>query len=256
MNRRLIRIAHGGGGVHAAPNSLEGIKIALTYGLEMIEIDVRCTRDGVPVLAHDDVLHGTALRIGGSTLAALRAQAPVATVEDALAMIDGKALLNLDVKTAAAVTPLVALLRRDGAAETCVVSCLESRWLAGIAGELPALAHVLSYPADRGGASQKRWMKPAVDAAVFAMRQTLPVRIRGMLRPVPRAGVSVYHPLVTPRLVDLVHGMGIALYTWTVDDPARMRQLVDLGVDGVTSNRLDLLAELQPRVESAATRRV
>lgn len=118
------------------------------------------------------------------------------------------------------------------------------------------MPHVLSYPADRGGASQKRWMKPVVDGAVFAMRQALSLRMRGMLRPVPRAGLSVYHPLVTPRLVDLVHGMELALYTWTVDDPARMRELVELSVDGITSNRLDLLAGLIPSTSGRAAERV
>lgn len=72
----------------------------------------------------------------------------------------------------------------------------------------------------------------------------MPARLPAMLRPLPGAGATLYHPLVTRRLVELAHGLGVSLYAWTVDDPARMRHLLALGIDGITSNRPDLLASL------------
>jgi glycerophosphoryl diester phosphodiesterase len=76
------------------------------------------------------------------------------------------------------------------------------------------------------------------------MRLTLPRRLRGMIAPLPGTSATIYSRLVTPRLISMAHGLGVSLYTWTVDDLDEMRRLVALGVDGITSNRPDLLAQL------------
>jgi glycerophosphoryl diester phosphodiesterase len=248
--RGFVRIAHGGGGSLAAPNSLEGVKRSLEFGVDMVEIDVRCTRDGVLVLSHDDGLGGSL--ISGSSLDELRRAHPdVATLDDALALVNGRAVLNLDIKDVASIKCVGAAVRARGGVEQCVVSCLKRAWLLEL-GELePSIPTYLSYPADRGGASQKPWLKPVVSGVVSLMRLSLRARLPGMVGALPAAGVTLYHPLVTPRIVRLVHDMGMALYTWTVDDTGRMAELIAMGVDGITSNRPDLLAELAVERPSA-----
>jgi glycerophosphoryl diester phosphodiesterase len=253
--RPLVRIAHGGGGSLAAPNSLDGIERSLSYGLEMIEIDVRGTADGRAVLSHDDVVGGTS--IGASPFDAVRRAKPdLATLDDALDLVGTKTTLNLDIKDSASMTRALAVVRAHGALDRCVVSCLDRQWLASLAELEPTMQAFLSYPADRGGASQKAWLKPAVSGAVSLMRMTLPRRLPGMVRALQGAGVTIYHPLVTPRLIALARSMRMPLYTWTVDDPEQMRRLVAMGVDGITSNRPDLLAELAPSGATEAAPRV
>src|SRR5256885_1833461 len=157
--RPLVRIAHGGGGSLAAPNSLEGIERSLAFGVDMIEIDVRCTRDGVLVLSHDDGPGGSA--ISASSLDELRrAHADVATLDDAFALVDGKAVLNLDVKDAASIKCIGSAVRARSAIDHCVVSCLKRSWLLALADLEPSIPTFLSYPADRGGASPKPWLEP------------------------------------------------------------------------------------------------
>ncbi len=247
--RSVVRIAHGGGGSLAAPNSLEGIERSLSYGLEMIEIDVRCTRDGTLVLSHDDVPGGGA-SIAATPFAELRRAHPnIAALDDAMDLVGGKTTLNLDIKDATSMARVGAVVRKHGAEDACIVSSLERPWLMALADLEPRLPAFLSYPADKGGASQKAWLKPVVTGVVSLMRVSLPTRLPGMLRGLQGVGVTVYHPLVTPKLVALVHQMRLPLYTWTVDDLARMRELVTMGVDGITSNRPDLLAELPVAVQ-------
>ena len=241
--RALVRIAHGGGGSLAAPNSLEGIKRSLEFGVDMIEIDVRCTRDGALILSHDDALGGSL--ISAASLDELRRAEPrIATLDDALALVNGQAVVNLDIKDAASIKCVGAAVRARGGIEQCVVSCLKRSWLLELGNLEPSIPTFLSYPADRGGASQNPWLKPVVSGVVSLMRLSLRARLPGMIGALPGAGVTLYHPLVTPRIVRLVHDMGMSLYTWTVDDAMRMAQLIAMGVDGITSNRPDLLAEL------------
>ncbi len=248
--RPLVRIAHAGGGSLAASNSLEGVERSLSYSLEMIEIDVRCTSDGRLVLSHDDLVGTT--RIAESEFGDLRrAQPEIASLDDALDLVGEKATLNLDIKDEASISRVGTTVRAHGAVDRCVVSCLQRRWLMALANLEPSIPAFLSYPADKGGASQKPWLKPVVNGVVSLMRTTMATRLPGMVRGLDGTGVTLYHPLITPRLVDLVHEMRLSLYTWTVDDPARMRELKAMGVDGITSNRPDLLAELTPSTVSA-----
>ena len=51
-------------------------------------------------------------------------------------------------------------------------------------------------------------------------------------------------PVVTPGFVRRAHELGLYVHVWTINDPAEMRRLLDLGVDGVVSDRADLLKEV------------
>lgn len=241
----LIRIAHRGGGSLAPENSLAGIERSLAFNVEMIEVDVRRTLDGALVLSHDPAPHGATIPVRASTLAELRAaHRETTTLAEAMDLIGGRARMNLDIKDDDIADDVVAAVRGQNAAEWCIVSCLEAPSLARFTEIAPELPRFLSYPRDRGGASQKPYMTPIVNAAVALMRMTLPRRLRGMVAPLPGTSVTAYYRLVTPQLVAMAHGLGVSIYTWTVDDLDEMHRLIALGIDGITSNRPDLLAQL------------
>jgi glycerophosphoryl diester phosphodiesterase len=248
MRRGLVRISHRGGGALAPENSLEGIRRALDYGVEMVEVDVRSSIDGALVLSHDDLLHGTDVRISASTLARLRDAGPhgIATLDDALDLAGDRARLNLDIKDGSVTDRIVERVRAHGATGRVIVSGLEMAPLAQVAALEPSIPRFFSYPVDRGGASTKPLLKPVVSAAVTLMRLTLPLRLAAMLRPLPGTNATIYNKLLTRRLADTAHAMGIHLYTWTIDDAGAMHQAAALGVDGITSNRPDLLAQMAP----------
>lgn len=241
----LVRIAHRGGGTLAPPNSLDGIERSIRFGVEMVEVDVRRTLDGHLVLSHDPHFAGSTVAIGDSTLAELRADiGDVPALADALDLIRGRAMLNLDLKEPDTLDDVLALVRERVATESCIVSCLHAGCLARLAAAEPAIPRFLSYPPDYGNASRKAWLTPAVDAVVTMMRLSMPFRLRRMIRGIPDPGVTLFSRLITPRLVDLAHGLGLQIYTWTVDDLAEMQRLIAMGIDGITSNRPDLLAQL------------
>ncbi len=242
---RIVRIAHRGGGALAAENSIAGIERSLTYGVDMIEVDVRRTRDGALVLSHEPSLRAGTLAIQQSTIAELRSVEPqLATLDEAFDAAGGRAILNLDLKVPDLADASIEAISRHGAADRCIVSCLDGGCLSAVSRLAPSIPRFISYPPDYGGASSKAWLKPVVNAAVSAMRVTMLRRLRRMLRPLPGTNATFYAPLITRELVSAAHAMGIALYTWTVDDLAEMQRMASLGVDGITSNRPDLLASL------------
>jgi glycerophosphoryl diester phosphodiesterase len=113
----------------------------------------------------------------------------------------------------------------------------------------PGLRVFFSYPADYAHASERRWMTPAVSAAAFLMRVSLPLRLGSKLRPARAIGAAIWYRAVSPGLVTTARRLGVELYTWTVDEAAQMSRLASMGVGGITSNRPDLLMQIPPRIE-------
>jgi glycerophosphoryl diester phosphodiesterase len=250
--RQIVRISHRGGGSLAPENSIEGIEKSIEHGVEMVEVDVRVSRDGALVLSHDPAPHGTGALVAESTLEELRARLPdIAVLDDALAAVRGRVRLNLDIKDPAALAPAIEQVRAAGVEDGCIISCLEPACLRAAVEIAPDVPRFFSYPPDYGGASSKAWMKPAVSTTVAMMRMTMHLRLVSMLRPLPGTNATIYFKLITPKLVALARRLNIDLYTWTVDDAPTMIQLAAMGVDGITSNRPDLLARLSSSVTQA-----
>jgi glycerophosphoryl diester phosphodiesterase len=76
---------------------------------------------------------------------------------------------------------------------------------------------------------------------------------RGPMAQVPRRQGRL--TVVTPRFVRLAHRRGLEVHVWTIDEPAEMRELLDMGVDGLVSDRPDLLREVL-RAKGAWSERV
>jgi glycerophosphoryl diester phosphodiesterase len=152
--------------------------------------------------------------------------------------------LDCDLKLPGREDELVAALRAHDLLDRAMVSTMFRSSLAKL-GELePALRRGWTYPKVRRDWGSKPWAKPAVGGAVIVMRTRLP---RLAAEELPRLGVDamwVYHLLASPRLVAVAHAADVELIAWTVDDLARMRALVKMGIDGICSNDPRLFAKL------------
>jgi glycerophosphoryl diester phosphodiesterase len=69
--------------------------------------------------------------------------------------------------------------------------------------------------------------------------QRIPDGVVAAQVPVRHSGIRV----VTPRFLAYAHRLGLQVHVWTIDDPARMHELLDLGVDGIMTDRVDVLRE-------------
>jgi glycerophosphoryl diester phosphodiesterase len=249
-NKPFLRIGHGGAAGHAPANTMQSLALALQMGVDMVEFDVRPCRDAL-VLLHDDNLDlfGGARRLASeSTLADLRSlptgpDRQIPTLSEALDLLRGRALVNVDLKATGYEDAVIELVRARGMAGDALYSSVDPASLRRVRQAEPGARTGLSYPEDRGNSSDKPYLQPAVSAVVALMRFALPHRILRMMAGAQANAVMLYHRVVSRQAVKTVQHAGGKVFTWTVDTPRRMRELQGLGVDGITTNHPDLFAE-------------
>lgn len=245
----FLRIAHRGIPTRAPANSLEGFALAMSLGADMLETDLRLSADGALVLAHDGAVAVPGRRpvaIAGATLAELRRLAPLATLDEALALRHHGAppVFNLDLKVAGIADSLLRALRRSSRREGILLTGHRGpagATFATVRAAAPWVAAALTQSADpreAPGHAATRALLPWTGALV-GRRLVRAARTAGL------EALTVEHTLATSASVAACHQAGLRLLVWTVDSPVRMRALLAAGVDGITTNAVDVLSGLE-----------
>ncbi|GAA1708053.1 glycerophosphodiester phosphodiesterase family protein [Brachybacterium phenoliresistens] len=239
-------IAHRGLARDGAENTMRAFHDAIAAGATMLETDTRATADGVALAVHDATLervagdhrHVDTLRITDLPGIRVAGIEPIALLEDVLGSF-GDVPVNIDVKDRRGIVPAVGAVARTRSADRICVTSFDAsiarRTVAGIratTGRAPARSPSRSGIAAFLAAS-------ALEAPRGAVRRVLSPYGAIQVPPTYR-GV----PVVTARTVAAAHGAGCEVHVWTIDDRRTMRDLLRLGVDGIITNRVDVLAEL------------
>lgn len=206
----VLRIGHGGASAVVRGNTLESFDAALEIGVDMIEFDVR-THRGRLLVAHTK-LHGV---LPGCP-----------SLDRALDHLSSRRFsevaLNLDLKDAACVDSTLEALDRYGLKERALLS---SQCVAVVdrVRELDASVPTAISVGGRVSRAVQRWggWRWRVLDALHRRRFD---------------ALMAYHRLIDRGLVDAAEERGAGVYAWTVDDPARIESLTDLGVRGITTN--------------------
>jgi glycerophosphoryl diester phosphodiesterase len=129
-----------------------------------------------------------------------------------------------------------------------MVSTMEIESLRKLRRMEPDLRLGWTYPKTMRDWTKYGWASPAVTGALSALRRRFPTTLTKRGPELEIDAVWAYHQIITPKLVDVARGIGVELIAWTVDDLARMRELIAMGVDGICSNdpRLFEVAEREP----------
>jgi len=237
-------IGHRGAAAVAPENTLASFAAALEAGVDAVEFDVRLTIDGAPVVMHDDDVTrttGARGRISEMTLAEVRAldagagsiersqPARVPTVEEVLALVGGRVGVFVELK---------ATLDERGFIPAGPVARAVVPLLVG-------LTDVVASSFDPGGVEVVRAMAPAIPTALSVLRG---FPIEQAIEQARAAGHAQIHPAqdaVSPEVVARARNAGLAVCCWTVNDVARARELLDMGVEGIfTDDPARILAGL------------
>ncbi len=245
-----IAIAHRGGAEELPENTMPAFEAAIALGYRHIETDAHLSADGVVFSFHDHMLDRVTDRRGrlsevssaeigaadaayhfspdGTTFPLRGTGVRVPTMEEVLTRWPD-VFVNIDTKSDAVVDPLVELLRRvDAFARVCVGSFSDDR-----------LRRVRRLS---GGAICTSMGPAGITAAWLASRTGRMPRLQADCVQVPvRARRLV---VVDRRFVAAAQSAGLQVHVWTVDDAAAMVELLDLGVDGIMTDRPRLLRDV------------
>ncbi|HEU4422354.1 MAG TPA: glycerophosphodiester phosphodiesterase [Pilimelia sp.] len=233
-----LAFAHRGGAAQGDENTAEAFERAVALGYRYVETDVHATADGVPVVFHDPTLErltgrrGRVAALRWVDLAAVRVRgaAAVPRLDEVLAAWP-RVRFNIDVKADACVAPAVATVQRGGAADRVLLASFNDARLARLrtlAG--PGVATSLGVRA----VARLRM------ASLTRRRLSLPASVVAAQVPVRYGRARV----VDRRFVAYAHRLGLQVHVWTIDDPAEMNDLLDLGVDGIMTDRVDVLRDV------------
>jgi glycerophosphoryl diester phosphodiesterase len=238
----VLAFAHRGGARHpeliGLENSLVAFEHAVKLGYTYLETDVHLTSDGVLLAFHDGVLDRVTGSIGtiatssydALTDALIGGREPIPLMPDLLEHFP-QARFNIDIKSEAAVVVLADLVERTRAHDRVCVGSFSERRLR-IFRSLVTRPVATSY--GPVGVGLSRFAPRRLAALVLRGRGDafqVPHRLRGFT-------------IVTPAFVARAHAAGRPVHVWTVDDPAQMHELLDLGVDGLMTDRTDVLRDV------------
>ncbi|HEV7214957.1 MAG TPA: glycerophosphodiester phosphodiesterase family protein [Chloroflexota bacterium] len=243
-------VGHRGAAALAPENTLAAFRAGMAAGVDAVECDVHCSRDGQLVLMHDaDVSRTTdgSGSIGGMDLAELQrlncaarfgdgtyASQRIVTLVELLALARGNCGVQIEIKVPEGVpyagieAQVVDALHEHGAFDAAQVICFDAATLSRI-----------------------RALAPSLTLGFLASRASLPTRLQndpaGLAAQALACGaefLSLDRQFVAPqhRLATRERGLGLAV--WTVNDPRDMQQYIREGVDAITSDRPDLLRQV------------
>lgn len=237
----FVALAHRGFSLDGLENSMAAFAAARDLGYRHVETDAHATSDGVAVALHDDTLDRTtdgAGAVAGLPWSVVRRARiggvePVPSFEELLGTWPDLRV-NVDVKSVAAAAPVAAAIERTRAHDrVCVASFSRARRRATLA--------LLSRPVATSAA------RVEVTGVVLGARSRAPGVVRRAVRDVDVLQVPERDGrvrVVDPLTIAAAHAAGVDVHVWTVNDVPSMHRLVDAGVDGLVTDRADLLRDV------------
>ena len=232
-----VAIAHrGGGGERHAENSLAAIAAVRELGYHHVELDLRATRDGVPVLFHDETLERMTGWPGGvedrtwSELEAVHLPGgeAIPRLEEALTLWPDLRVA-LDFKSDAVIEPVAALVRRLKVGDRVGLGTSSQSRLSKLRA---VFGPSFSYALGPVGVLRLRLASFGLPAGGFAPGT---------------AQVPTHHHgirIVDPWFLRAAHARGLQVQVWTINEAAEMDRLLGLGVDGLMTDRPTTLKQI------------
>lgn len=238
QNRPLI-VAHRGASATHPENTLASFQAAIEAGADMVELDVRMTLDGVPIILHDaDVstrTDGTGFccdltleelkRLDASKGRGPRTEIP--TLAEALEFLSGRIAMDIEVKN----------YPGDPGFDSPVESAVEATLRA--LGDLPFEGDVLLCSFNWQSIERVKQRRPDLPTGFLTVAQVDPREALEYARSNGHEYVLPQAPAVFEAgsaFVEEAHAAGIGVGTWTVDDPEAMGRLFAMGVDAIATN--------------------
>ncbi len=221
--RQFFKIAHRGASAYEPENTLRSFRRAIDMGAEMMELDVRLSSDGHLVVIHDKKVDRTTNGKGfvrEMTLSDLRKLdagkgEKIPTFEEVIDLAKGKIKLVVELKDKGTEEKVIKLIKESGLIDD---------------------VFLVSFHCDL--VKRAKSLEPRIRTGLI-MLFSFDTVAKGKECHVDAVAPS--HYFITSGMVERVHKSGMYLFTWTVDDPKKAKKLKEMGVDGIVTNKPDLI---------------
>ena len=232
----VLAFAHRGGTTHWPENTLPAFQHSVDLGFRYLETDVHLSADGVLYAFHDaNLARGTGLNAAIGDLDAVTidrqlvdGRAPIPRLAEMLSTWP-HARLNIDAKSDASVVPLITMIKAHRAINRVCIGSFSDRRIKKCRAELgPELCTSMG--------------QRQVARLLLATRGLAdPLHLVGACAQIPRKHIV---PMATPAVVTLAHEHNIQIHVWTIDEPDDMRALLDDDVDGIMTDKPEILRDV------------
>jgi glycerophosphoryl diester phosphodiesterase len=238
-------LAHRGGGTLAPENTLAGLREGLRRGYRAIEYDIMLARDGVPVVMHDPYLGRTvagsgnvfdydaaelALLDAGGWFARAYEGEPVPLFVEFAGFCKAHGVwMNMEIKPAPDYD-----IETGGTVARIAAALFADEIAAGEMDRVPLLSSFSMLALEAA-----REVAPQVPRA--CLMSELPPDWERRAQAVAAVAIHTNHRHLTPQLAQEVRAAGYGLFCYTVNDPARARELLTWGVEAFCTDRIDLI---------------
>ncbi len=242
----IHNIAHRGASAYEPENTLRAFETGIAMGATMLELDVHLSRDGQPVIIHDaDLSRSTsgAGRVYDMTLAQLKGLdagqgEQIPTLAEVIDLVRGRAELYIELKGQQTPQPVVEVLRSAAFENQAIVGSFFP-WLP----------------------QKVKFLEPRIRTSILVRRQDR----RGnfvewalaidadYVHPCWEAASRTPHKLLTPALIAEIRRHGLGIVVWHEERARELRALVKMDVDGICTDKPDLLASILDEEKKTAS---
>jgi glycerophosphoryl diester phosphodiesterase len=221
--QHFIKIAHRGASAYEPENTMRSFKRAIEMGADMLEFDVRLSRDGHLVIMHDEQVDRTTNGyglVGEKTLSELKKLdagngARVPTLEEVIDLAKGKTGFVIELKESDTEEWVISLIKENGLIEDVFIVSFHQDLLKRV-----------------------KELEPTIRTGLILHSSPDPIRLA---KECLADAVAPFHDFITRDLVQKAHDNNLILITWVVDSRERAEKLRDMWVDGIVTNKPDVI---------------
>lgn len=222
----MLIIGHRGAAAYEPENTLSSIRKAIELGVDAVEIDVHLSKDDEVVVIHDDTLERTTNAFGNvsdTNFSALRnlnagKGEKIPYLQEVINQVKEKCILIIELKGQKTEKKVVELIQKNKLHERCFVI---SFW--------------------HGMARRVKDLDPNIRTGVLFVGH--PVKPYRLAKDAKADALVLNYKFISKKLVDKAHKSGLKVFVWNIDDKKDIKPIAELGVDGISSNKPDILVE-------------
>jgi len=231
LNKNILIIAHRGASNVAPENTLKSFKKAIELGADYVEFDVHFSKDEEIIIMHDENTLRTTGREGlikEMTLKELKRldageSEKIPTLDELIDVAKGKIRLQLEIKASGMAEKIVETLENSGLIESTLISSFNHSELLNIKQIEPRLKLAPLII----GVRQNKTIEEAVLNKYYA--------------------IHPFYKLINKKFIDLAHKNNIKINAYTVDSKNAIVKLINMGIDGIITNKIDLVKKILNR---------